>query len=49
MIYLIFQLDETLARELAALFTDYLLAFELTSVLLLAAVIGAIAMAKRKI
>ena len=32
-----------------ALFTDYLLAFELTSVLLLAAVIGAIAMAKRKI
>jgi NADH-quinone oxidoreductase subunit J len=32
-----------------ALFTDYLLAFEVTSVLLLAAVIGAIAMAKRKI
>jgi NADH-quinone oxidoreductase subunit J len=32
-----------------ALFTDYLLAFELTSVLLLAAVIGAIAMAKKKI
>ncbi len=32
-----------------ALFTDYLLAFELTSVLLLAAVIGAIALAKRKI
>jgi NADH-quinone oxidoreductase subunit J len=32
-----------------ALFTDYLLAFEITSVLLLAAVIGAIAMAKRKI
>jgi NADH-quinone oxidoreductase subunit J len=32
-----------------ALFTDYLLAFELTSVLLLSAVIGAIAMAKRKI
>ncbi len=32
-----------------ALFTDYLLAFELTSVLLLAAVVGAIALAKRKI
>ena len=32
-----------------ALFTDYLLAFELTSVLLLAAVIGAIALAKKKI
>ena len=32
-----------------ALFTDYLLAFELTSVLLLAAVIGAIALAKRKL
>lgn len=32
-----------------ALFTDYLLAFEITSVLLLAAVIGAIALAKRKI
>jgi NADH-quinone oxidoreductase subunit J len=31
-----------------ALFTDYLLAFELTSVLLLAAVIGAIALAKKK-
>jgi len=30
-----------------ALFTDYLLAFEVTSVLLLAAVIGAIALAKR--
>jgi NADH-quinone oxidoreductase subunit J len=32
-----------------ALFTDYLLAFEITSVLLLAAVIGAIALAKRRI
>jgi NADH-quinone oxidoreductase subunit J len=32
-----------------ALFTDYLLAFEIASVLLLAAVIGAIALAKRKI
>ena len=32
-----------------SLFTDYLLAFEITSVLLLAAVIGAIALAKRKI
>lgn len=32
-----------------ALLTDYLLAFEITSVLLLAAVIGAIALAKRKI
>lgn len=32
-----------------ALFTDYLLAFELTSVLLLAAVIGAVALAKKKI
>jgi NADH-quinone oxidoreductase subunit J len=32
-----------------ALFIDYLLAFEITSVLLLAAVIGAIALAKRKI
>ena len=32
-----------------ALFTDYLLAFEITSVLLRAAVIGAIALAKRKI
>ena len=32
-----------------ALFTDYLLAFEVTSVLLLSAVIGAIALAKRKI
>ena len=32
-----------------ALFGDYLLAFELTSVLLLAAVIGAIALAKKKI
>jgi NADH-quinone oxidoreductase subunit J len=31
-----------------ALFIDYLLAFEITSVLLLAAVIGAIALAKRK-
>jgi NADH-quinone oxidoreductase subunit J len=31
-----------------ALFTDYLLAFELTSVLLLAAVVGAIALARRK-
>jgi len=37
---------ETVGR---ALFTDYLLAFEVTSVLLLAAVIGAIALAKRKI
>ena len=37
---------ETVGR---ALFTDYLLAFEITSVLLLAAVIGAIAVAKRKI
>jgi len=32
-----------------ALFTDYLLAFEITSVLLLAAVIGAISLAKKKI
>ena len=32
-----------------ALFTDYLLAFEVTSVLLLSAVIGAIALAKKKI
>jgi len=32
-----------------ALFTDYLLAFEITSVLLLAAMIGAITLAKRKI
>ena len=32
-----------------ALFTDYLLAFEVTSVLLLAAVIGAIALAQKKI
>lgn len=32
-----------------ALFTDYLLAFEVTSVLLLAAVIGAMTLAKRKI
>jgi len=32
-----------------ALFTDYLLAFEITSVLLLAAVIGAITLAKKKI
>lgn len=32
-----------------ALFTDYLLAFEVTSVLLLAAVVGAIALAKKKI
>jgi NADH-quinone oxidoreductase subunit J len=32
-----------------ALFTDYLLAFEVTSVLLLAAVIGAIALAKKRI
>lgn len=32
-----------------ALFTDYLLAFEVTSVLLLAAVIGAIALAKKKL
>ncbi|MGE5700492.1 MAG: NADH-quinone oxidoreductase subunit J [Deltaproteobacteria bacterium] len=32
-----------------SLFTDYLLAFEITSVLLLAAVIGAVAMAKKKI
>lgn len=31
-----------------ALFTDYLLAFEVTSILLLAAVIGAIALAKRR-
>jgi NADH-quinone oxidoreductase subunit J len=31
-----------------ALFTDYLLAFEITSVLLLAAVVGAIAVAKKK-
>ena len=31
-----------------ALFTDYLFAFEITSILLLAAVIGAIALAKRK-
>ena len=37
---------ETVGR---ALFTDYLLAFEVTSVLLLSAVIGAIALAKRKI
>jgi len=36
---------ETVGR---ALFTDYLLAFEVTSVLLLAAVVGAIALAKRK-
>ena len=32
-----------------ALFTDYLLAFEITSVLLLAAVVGAIVLAKKKI
>lgn len=32
-----------------ALFTDYLLAFEIASVLLLAAVIGAISLAKKKI
>ncbi len=32
-----------------ALFTDYLLAFEITSVLLLAAVIGALTLAKKKI
>jgi len=32
-----------------ALFTDYLFAFEVTSVLLLAAVIGAIALAKRRL
>ncbi len=32
-----------------ALFTDYLLAFEVTSVLILAALIGAIALAKKKI
>jgi NADH-quinone oxidoreductase subunit J len=32
-----------------ALFTEYLLAFEVTSVLILAAVIGAIAMAKKKL
>jgi len=32
-----------------ALFTDYLLAFEITSVLLLAALIGAITLAKKKI
>jgi len=32
-----------------ALFTDYLFAFEITSILLLAAVIGAIALAKRKL
>ncbi len=32
-----------------ALFTDYLLAFEITSVLLLAAVVGAIALAKKKL
>jgi NADH-quinone oxidoreductase subunit J len=32
-----------------ALFTDYLLAFEITSVLLLAAVIGAVTLAKKKI
>ncbi|MBI5905911.1 MAG: NADH-quinone oxidoreductase subunit J [Deltaproteobacteria bacterium] len=32
-----------------ALFTDYLLAFEITSVLLLAAVIGAITLAKKRI
>lgn len=32
-----------------ALFTDYLLAFEVTSVLLLSAVIGAIALAKKRI
>jgi NADH-quinone oxidoreductase subunit J len=32
-----------------ALFTDYLLAFEVASVLLLAAVIGAITLAKKKI
>jgi NADH-quinone oxidoreductase subunit J len=37
---------ETVGR---ALFTDYLLAFEVTSVLLLAAVIGAIALAKKRI
>ena len=33
----------------AVLFTDHLLAFELTSVLLLVAVIGAVVLAKRKI
>ena len=32
-----------------ALFTDYLLAFEVTSVLILAAMVGAIALAKKKI
>jgi NADH-quinone oxidoreductase subunit J len=32
-----------------ALFTDYLLAFEVTSVLLLAAVVGAVVLAKKKI
>jgi NADH-quinone oxidoreductase subunit J len=33
----------------AALFTDYLLAFEVTSLLLLAAMVGAVILAKRKI
>ncbi len=39
----------TVAAVGRALFTDYLLAFEITSVLLLAAVIGAIVLAKKKI
>ncbi len=39
----------TVAAVGRALFTDYLLAFEITSVLLLAAVVGAIVLAKRKI
>jgi NADH-quinone oxidoreductase subunit J len=31
-----------------ALFTDYLIAFEVTSLLLLASVVGAVALAKRR-
>ena len=32
----------------ASLFTEYLLAFELTSVLLLAAIVGAVVLGKRR-
>jgi NADH-quinone oxidoreductase subunit J len=40
--------DNVVAPVAASLFTDYLLAFELTSVVLLVAVIGAVVLAKRK-
>lgn len=41
-------LDNVVVPVAESLFTDYLLAFELTSILLLVAIVGAVVLAKRK-